>query len=113
MDFQLKHEHRQVAQGPWGLPSGFGGHKCGYCGTHSDEVDRMSILPALISHVSREIPSGHLLREAWHSEHSELNNRPDFIPTYFKVQEEKDKTGLQSLCQYLKRLVRLGISEQR
>lgn len=70
----------------------------------------MSILPALISHLGCEISSRQLPREIWHSEFSD---RPDFIPTYFKVQAKTGKPGLQRPWQFLKRLVRPGVPEQR
>ena len=70
----------------------------------------MSILPALISRLVCEIPSRQVQREAWHSEFSE---RPDFIPTYFKVQAKHEKRGLQRPRHFLKRLVRPVVPSQR
>jgi len=69
----------------------------------------MSILPALISHLSCEILSRQLLREAWRSEFSE---RPDFVAVSLKLQAKHEKPGPQRLHHFLKRLVRPGVSGQ-
>ena len=65
----------------------------------------MSILPTSLSHLSSEVLSRQLLRKAL--KNPECSDRPDSIPTYFKVQAKKP--GHQRPHQFLKRLLLPGV----
>ena len=69
----------------------------------------MSILPALISHLSYEVLSRQQLREA--SKNPEFSEHLDLIPIYFRRLAKKQKSGLERPRQFLKRLVRPGVKK--